>query len=205
MEELLSVFDLYDTARQNQLPRKDIADIIRSTGIHISTKELESILLYEVPAAPPAHPPPSKTSVKGAQQSPAPTISSKIDISKQMMTKEEFKRFIAEKDLASRVVSQSTASSSRFKAYNDVMAALQAFDYKENGYLTKGDIVGALTTMNEKMSQHETEIALRDLHWIEGDGHHSNSKARLEDLARHLTRHYSAVTISNDEVLIAMQ
>eukprot|EP00388_Colpodella_angusta_P026168 GDKK01004682.1.p1 GENE.GDKK01004682.1~~GDKK01004682.1.p1 ORF type:complete len:204 (-),score=35.04 GDKK01004682.1:62-673(-) len=203
MDELLSIFDLYDTNRQNQLPRKDIADIIRSAGIHMSNKELDAILLFEVQSAPPA-PAPTKAT-KGAPAATPQAAPTRIDISKQLMTKEDFKRFVAEKDLASKVVTKSIANSSRFKAYNDVMAALQAFDYKENGYLTKGDVLGALTTMNEKLQQHEIEIALGGAPWMEGDGHHSSSKVKLEDLARHLTRHFTSVSIGNDEVLMAMQ
>lgn len=194
MEELLCIFDLYDVKHTGAIVRSDILKIIRSAGVPISNKDAEAWILTEANGSAPS------PASKGGNAAAAAAASR--DISNQLMTREEFQRFCAEKDFVSKVITaKMTASGVKYKAQSDVMAALQAFDYKEHGYLTLSEVTNILITMNEKLTGDEVTIALRDIDWFDGDGTTSQSKVRLNDLARHLTRHYSQVSILNEEVL----
>ena len=211
MDELLRIFDLYDVARTGALPRHEIVNVIRSAGVHLSAKDADAYLLFDTPAAaapsPAAAPPKSGGGKAGAAAAPQqPPPQQRTDISNQLMTREAFQRFVSEKDMHSRVITAAMAASgARLKPQTDLLAALQAFDYREHGYLTPPEVASILTTMNEKIAPEDVAVALRGALWYDGDGTTAASKIRLEDLARHLTQHYSSVAITNDEVLAVVK
>lgn len=81
----------------------------------------------------------------------------------------------------------------------ELLNALRAFDTRETGDLSRTDVAGMLTMMNDKITSVELERVLRGLTFSHGD-----DRVKIDALFQHLTRGYKGMFTTPSEIRAAL-
>mmetsp|Transcript_5588 Transcript_5588/g.6036 ORF Transcript_5588/g.6036 Transcript_5588/m.6036 type:complete len:157 (+) Transcript_5588:55-525(+) len=151
LEQHLQVFDLHDTQIARQLPKCEIANILRTCG-RIATPNEMQILLQGLP---------------------------------EVVTRTEFAELVSSMKPGPRDT--------------DLFTAMQAFDHKESGSLSKVEVTTIVSQMNEKVSANDVNLLLKSLPFD------SEDRISIDTLVRKLLTPHRAIQVPLQEVSARMQ